>query len=388
MAGKLSWEIDLKGGETVAQKIRDLKKEIASSSGISGADLLRGAGGNFSLSFLARNPGLINQLNPPPIIRPAAGNSGKQPTGNLGKLSSLLGGGIFDKIAIAFGELGIIVWGVQKVFQALAPAVRQFLEAIERGSKLYTDSARLGTSQFALASVRNVGNLLNIPPEEMDRLIAQGQFGRHRKTGGATNRGQSQPIGGVMDFFGLFLGGRGSEALSKMQQLTNLQKEALFAWRLTASASLTSALSAKSLFLSGFSLKLVFTDLRALFEGLAASMGPFIFGLGILLHEIIRPALYTLQQLLLLENALGLIPIGKTFTQSLGSGRRIPVSHFESMGFHFGNRGGIVGRDRNNIAIEKTALATEKSASLLTGILTLLHTMNQPGLRSGILNIP
>lgn len=386
MAGKLSWEIDLKGGETVAQKIRDLKKEIASGSGISAADLVRATGGNFSSSFIARNPDLINQINRPPVIpRPAkSGSVGRG--GRAGQLASFLGvepGSPLGNVINGLAAFRIALWEIQPIVKALQFAFKQFLDAIERGSKLYTDSARLGTSQFGLARARNVGDLLNISPDEIERMLAQGQFGIRRNAGSGTSRGTSSRTGAAIGFFGNTFGGRGAEQLSQLQQLNNLQKEALAAWKLTADASLVSAMSAKTLFYGSFSLKLLMEDLKSFIEVLSAIMTPFIAGLAYLVHLYMVPALQELQLILGTAQKLGILPTGGTFSHSLGAGQRLPVSNFERLGFHFGSPGVHASN-----APQRTAAATEKTVGLLTRIEMILQARNAQSLAHAFMNSP
>lgn len=389
MSGKLSWALEVTGVDQVAKKLSDLDKLASTVGGKKGISIKDFS--NISASTKALNPDLFKAIGEksgkqfadgikkgaaaplaafmnqslgigagqnrpnasnyanfwksavPPFIQPPLSLiqrlSGAMGGGRVGGLLSLVSGGQPNALSAVFGALGafrIALWELQPVIYAVKFSFKALADAIERGSKLFLDSARVGTSQNNLSHVRNSLGLIGVNESEADSLLASGQFGNQRKAGTDNKRGQTSRSSGAIDFFGQILGGRGNEQKAELQQITNLQKEALMAWQDTNQASITSALSARTLFEVGYNFKVVMIDIKAEFEGLAALIaGPLKAGFAGL-HVVLEPLLQQLNIVLALGQKVGLIPKGEDFNKSLGSGQRIPVSQFEHLGFHFG----------------------------------------------------
>jgi hypothetical protein len=72
---------------------------------------------------------------------------------------------------------------VDRAYRGVKIAFEQLLEAVKRGSKLYTDSAKLGVGQQTLAHVRNTLSLIGVDEGSAEALLLAGQFGNRRRGG-------------------------------------------------------------------------------------------------------------------------------------------------------------------------------------------------------------
>jgi hypothetical protein len=267
--------------------------------------------------------------------------------GRVGRLIGFFGGEEGGKLSQIFGALGafrIALWELQPVINAVKFAFNQMAEAVQRGSKLFLDSAKLGTSQFRLARARNVGALLGIDEGEVDRMMEQGQFGTGRRGGSVGKAGTSYRRGGAISVMGEIFGARSPDQMAQLQQLTNLQKYLAGAESDTAQATRTSTDSAKALYYVMYDWKSVMIELKSAMEGITALLSPFLRLEAIHFKLLAQGLNEVVDALVKAGRFLHLIPQGEDFAKSFGGSSRIPVSQYERIGFHFG-RGTVSGTD-------------------------------------------
>ena len=286
MAGKLQWALEISGVDRAAQQLRDLDKLASSpvgSKGIKGADF-SGA----SSSFFARNPGLVGAFGknepqmpsqiPPKIAPPLIRNSFTGQNIMAGMISMLsgnnylaarafmsaggagVGGGFFGSFGGSGGAGGggksllpaaAALAAVKAAAEGLRMAFEQLKEAVQRGSKLFQDAARVGRpvgQVFQLqAALRSVG----IDDATANQLLLQSQFSRAGRSGGSFMRPGRQGASSTtsIDFEGMMLGTRNRpQQLGELQQLANLSDYARKAWKDAAVDAGIAAGNAESLF--------------------------------------------------------------------------------------------------------------------------------------------
>ena len=425
MAGKLSLELDLKGGETAAQKFRDLNKEVTSlrnnaGKGISLDDFVKGTAGQVSKSFLALNPQLaelgkkagqtfenarfeamndlarrnitgssqsmINlqaaiaqgdyELNnykgkAPPVIKQAGGGIGGGGGGRVGKLISFFGGdseGPLSKIFGALGAFRIALWELEPVIRAVQFAFRHLVEAIQEGSKLYTDSAKLGKSASETSQLNFIAKSLGISTQqaqqmslyaEFNRRVTSGQIGR---TGSQSARGGSTAIGGV----GLGSSGR-IGMMGNMQELLNLQSQFVDLQKKSAFYSGIQGMNAHELFNAQVKInvameawKTLWSEIATVASGLynfAEKFSPLIQGIEL----TFRGWLDELKGIEIILAKLHLITLDNTQfkQQGMNPNSLIQKTQFERLGFQMKGGFGATQNPQEKIATNTKIIADQ-----------------------------
>lgn len=420
MSGKISWELDLKGGETVAQKFRDLNKEVATlqgnlKKGISIGDLLKATGGNFSKATLAANPQLMEQLgkqsgktfskgfidgrfegmqqlsrrggsqamidmqaaiamadfkqnNPatksggfggfvPPRIRTLLGAFGGGDEGG-GKIASVIGGLVAFRAAL---------WAIQPIIHGLRIAFRELLQSIHEGAKLYQDAAKLGLSPIKTVQLQFSANNLGISTQEAQQMILAGEFPRSNRTRGGLGRNSTSIFRGSMTIAGgQVFGANGRlNMLGEQQKLNNLQTDFNRLMRESLEPSQRLGSDAKVLQRTQELINESALEWKATIADIATALAPVVVAMS----ELAKYSLFVFNKftqsghIIELLSAINRQVAGPAnFTQNLpgATNNSLNPNQFQRMGFVM--NGGFL--STSDLA-KRTAKATERTAALL-----------------------
>jgi hypothetical protein len=285
------------------------------------------------------------------------------------------GGGIVSGIFGAGGMAGFGEWYI--FIQALKTAARvlteEFTQAVKRGSELYLHAAMVGTTPARLSQIEKTFQMVGLPADAAQRLLAQGQFSRGVKM-------TPQAMQGALLGAGAGIMGR-----EELQGLLNLSKEIAAAWNMTADTARQSAAVAGDLFRTSFIGKQITQEWQTFWEQLTAIFSGAIdvmemTAVGFLhLMNMIAEVLNKFPQLLgILGGPLGqflalakefsarVLPRvgtnGDKFSRQVGgmTGGR-PESAWERMGLII--YGGVSGKDY----ARQTAENTKKMADIMSG---------------------
>lgn len=183
-------------------------------------------------------------------------------------------GGLFGPGGMSgFGEWYVFIEAVGRAARALT---QDFVEAIKRGSQLYLHAAMVATSPGRLSHLEKTFQMIGLPADTAQRLMAQGQF----------SQGVKMTPGGLQ---GTILGaGAGILGREELQAVRNLSKEIEEAWKATAMDAAVSAGAAKSLFNISMSLGGLKSAWQSFWEEIASSGEDTIRSLADLTANLLR----------------------------------------------------------------------------------------------------
>ena len=378
---KLTLELDLKGGETAAQKVRDLTKEVATLKGTAKGIKFNDFS-NASASFRAANPQLFQAIaaaNVPPVIRPprtsGGGTSGGGRGGGGGRASRLIsffggdGDSSLSKVFAGLGAFRIALWELQPIIKVVEFAMRELATAIHEGSKLFTDAAKLGQSAFKTAQLDFAAKGLNISQEQAQGMALAAEFS-NRVKGGGLHQGRSGIQGGIGVFGGQALGtSKGINSIGQFQELSNLQTQFNGLQRKGLLDSILQGQNAETFFKTQ-------AQLNALMNDFKTTVGE----LAIVFIPAINEGLLKFRTFFLLLN-LGIEQsISKTlerfhliskredpnFQQAVVGRNSLNPNQFQKLGFNLA--GGFPGSDVLKSSATKTAQNTSQAVTLLQQI--------------------
>lgn len=385
MSGKISYVLEVRGVETAIQgakavdaaystilnnrkgiKLTDFSNVSASTKALNPElfkNLGQKAGTSFKAAFDKAAGGGVGTSNPQPQV------GGR--LGPLAKLFGIAGDSGIGRFLTATGAIAASLYVFRQALEIAEKAMRVFADAIQRGSKLYLDAAKVGLSTERLARARNAAGLIGIDETEVENLLLRGEFGNRRGGGNATKPGSSHRQGGAISILGELFGAYSPSQLGDLQKAVNLNKELAMALKDTAAATYAESNSARAAYEELYNMKVIWDDLKAIFEDIVALLHPIITALTAAVDIILKGILNYYNNLLFIAQAIGIVPkddSSKFNKTSVGSGR-IPVSQFEHLGFTFGGFGG--GRS----SADQTAKNTGQAVGLLQSMSTSLATI-------------
>jgi|SRR5882672_284645 len=355
MAGKLQWMLEIAGVEQAKRQLRDLDKMASTigrgSTSSSAAGWAKGVGPG----FLAANPGfqdMIARGNPPPIIPPpriASQNA-------FQSIFSSLGGSSGGSLMATLGKTALIYKTLQYSAEALRAAFSELVSAVQRGARLYTDSAKTGRGTGQLFQLQTALASAGIDESQANRLLLYGQFGSRagRSAGSITRPGMQGGGRPQMSFEGQILGaGRNVMSIGELQELKNLSQDIERSWKDAAVDAQIASQNAKSLF-----------DLNVSFQNLKREWNTLWSELATSMSLILTPALNELKNALKAFNYLaniGLGPyikafggVGANMTQNMGVGSsRLSANSWQRMGLVM--QGGALSNDAATQTAKNTA---------------------------------
>lgn len=288
---------------------------------------------------------------------PIPGSGGLQLGATLLRLSAA--------IIATIGVIKILKW----TFEKLTSSIRE-------GSKLYQDSARVGTSAGKLGALQGSLAAIGISPEAAQQLMAYGEFGRFQRGQGATGMRRTQDVAGQ-----ILASGHGVAQQAEIQQIANMSKylnqfmeESKLAGRIFQDTS-------RQLFETNLAFSSVKREWNTLWTELASEFSvilkPVLQSIGEQIHLINfyveRSDIYRLAKLFM--------PKDDGFSKQFGGGgglRSLPLSSFQRMGFGMG-----IPTGPNDYA-RRTAMGIEKLVYLGGELLKY----DKPGSSTSIGNNP
>lgn len=417
MAGRrIEYQFLISGTETAAAKLKAIEGLNQSlSKGISSADLFKATGGNFSSATLAKNKELFAQLGKdagksfdsglkssngalaaflnqsmgigagqnrpnragyaafwrsalPPVIAPpiigglggGAGGGGGS-FGGLGRFSGNFSPGGFASFGSSVPVVIAALAAFKIAIEATKMAMELFKDAVEKGSKLFEDSAKVGVSTSRLQNYRSALGAIGIDSSTADMLALNSQFGRGQRIGrgGLTGNSTVAGTGSIIESQGMMLSARRVGQFGAEQQIKNLSKYLdEFSSSMQKANEITS-LTSKELFEVGFEWKKFRGELQATIQAFASELGIILIPALRIATAFLHQFNATFLELLKILQATGLIAKGGDFGRAIGGGggnSRIPANAMQRMGFVFGMGAEIHGDVQKNI--EKNTKAT------------------------------
>lgn len=405
---KIEFDFLVNGVESAAQKLKGIEALNQSlAKGISSADLFKATGGNFSASTLAKNKDLFAQMGkdagkafdqglkssnsalgafinqsmgigagqnrpnragyaafwqraiPPQLAPPIIGGSGG---GGFG-LSNLLGGlgagggGLVGKILPVID----VLQALKMASEYLKKAFDQLVEAVQRGSKLFLDSAKLGRESGGLFQLRSALSSAGLSSGQVDSLLLNAEFAKSQQHGPSSTSGRAvqgtRGLGSSIN--GNYLNGLGTGQYAESQQIRNMMAYVNAEWRDAAIDSRLAANNAKGLFVIGNEFNKLKREWNTLWEELAADLGTYLIPVIQDIKNKLKAVNFaiSISELGLFKKIIDKIypDSGKEKLGAFGN-QLIPANSFQKMGFVFGN-GGYHGD-----AVQETARNTKATA--------------------------
>lgn len=372
---------------------RDLNKAISDADKILSSGTVRGSGQS-TRQFIAGFPPhiqkqILSQLGassstPPPIpntpsASPQSGGFGGLIPPRVNKLLGALGGGeggAAGAIVPVLGALAafrVALWAVEPALRALRFGIEEILKSIREGSKLYTDSAKLGLNPGRVANLQFAANSLGISTEEAQNMMLQAEFPRHRSSGGSVTRNSTSSFhGSIIEAGGQQFGSNGRiKQLGEQQKLNNLQYDFNRLMKESADPSNRLGENAKVLQRTQEILNEASLEWKATISDIATALAP----VAVIMADIVKYSLKiweNFSQAGIIIKALGIINkyvAGPTdFKQSPPlSNNSLNPNSFQRMGFNF--NGGFNGR---NDYARVTAKATQDTVTILQQLTAVL----------------